>query len=508
MASRGRRYESQKKKLNIKKVIAVIFVIIVIIMAVNGVRKLFGNNNKIQEKTVPNRYFAIYTDNKWGVINSKGETVIKPEYDETIIIPDNSKDLFICTYDVNYSNNTYKTKVINGKNTEVVSGYDTITALENYDDENNLWYESDVLLVSKAGKYGIVDFKGKELLKCEYDEITALKGVKNSILIKKDGKLGLTDNIGSIIIENEYQKIEPISDKYENGYIVTDSNKKMGVINRDKSIAVEVKYQDIKKIYGDGKYVVKEADKWQVIDSEKTTYLKDKFDDVVSINGEDVIVKNNNKYGVVSLDGETKLSAKYQDMKYLFEDKYIFKQDKKYGVINLAGEELIKPTYESLIYRADAGFLEGTKPGKIDSDFIDNTLTVKLSGILSDINIENGYMKVRVNSEYKYYNFKFEEKTNRELLTTNTIFLDKKDGKYGYVDKNGVVVVDYIYDDATEQNEYGYASVKKNGLWGSINYKGKEVITQVYQLENNPVIEFIGKWHLGEDLNLNYYTDK
>ena len=409
---------------------------------------------------------------------------------------------------MNYENNTYKTKVINSKNEELVTDYDTITALENYDNENNLWYEDDVLLVSKDGKYGLVDFKGKELLKCEYDEITALKGVKNSILTKKDGKFGLTDNIGSIIIENEYKKIEPISDKYENGYIVTDSNNKMGVINRDKSLAVETKYQDIKPIYANGKYVVKEAGIWQIIDNETNTYLKDKFDDIVSINGDNAIIKNNSKYGVMSLNGETIIAAKYQDMSYLFEDKYIFKQNNKYGVINLAGEELIKPTYESLIYRADAGFLEGTKPSEINSEFIDNALTVRLTGILSDINITDGYMKVRVDSEYKYYNFKFEEKTNKELLKTNTIFLDKKDGKYGYVNKNGIVVVDYIYDDATEQNEYGYASVKKNGLWSSIDYKGKEVITQIYQLENNPVIEFIGKWHLGEDLNLNYYTDK
>ncbi len=508
MANKGRRYNSQKKKLNIKKVIAVIFVFIVIIMAINGVRKLFGGGNKIQEKTVPNRYFSVYTDNKWGVINSKGEIIIKPEYDETIIIPNNSKDLFVCTYDVNYENSTYKTKVINSKNEEVVTGYDTITALENYDNENNLWYEDDVLLVSKDNKYGLVDFKGKELLKCEYEEITTLKGVKNSILTEKDGKLGLTDNIGSIIIENEYKKIEPISDKYENGYIVTDSNNKMGIINRDKSIAVEIKYEDIKQIYADGKYVVKESKKWQIIDNEKNIYLKDKFDDVVSINGDKVIVKNNDKFGVIDLNGETKISVKYQDMSYLFEDKYIFEQNGKYGVINLEGEELIKPIYESLIYRADAGFLEGTMPSEVDSEFIDNTLEVRLKGILSDINITDGYMKVRVDSEYKYYNFKFEEKTNRELLKTNTIFLDKKDGKYGYVDQNGIVVVDYIYDDATEQNEYGYASVKKNGLWGSIDYRGKEVITQIYQLENNPVIEFIGKWHIGEDLNLNYYTDK
>lgn len=57
--------------------------------------------------------------------------------------------------------------------------------------------------------------------------------------------------------------------------------------------------------------------------------------------------------------------------------------------------------------------------------------------------------------------------------TGNTLFLKKENGKYGYVDKKGNVVVDYIYDDATEQNSYGFVSVKKDGLWGSIDKNGK-----------------------------------
>lgn len=36
--------------------------------------------------------------------------------------------------------------------------------------------------------------------------------------------------------------------------------------------------------------------------------------------------------------------------------------------------------------------------------------------------------------DYKYYNFKFEEKPASNLLTSNTLFLSKKDGKYGFVD--------------------------------------------------------------------------
>ena len=33
------------------------------------------------------------------------------------------------------------------------------------------------------------------------------------------------------------------------------------------------------------------------------------------------------------------------------------------------------------------------------------------------------------------------------------------------VDAEGNVVVDYIYDDATEQNKFGYCAVKKDGVW-------------------------------------------
>ena len=74
--------------------------------------------------------------------------------------------------------------------------------------------------------------------------------------------------------------------------------------------------------------------------------------------------------------------------------------------------------------------------------------------------------------------------------------------------KNGNVVIDYIYDDATEQNQYGFAAVKKNGCWGSIDQNGKVIIEPKYNLENNLKIDFINKWHLGEDLNMNYYCEK
>ena len=170
-------------------------------------------------------------------------------------------------------------------------------------------------------------------------------------------------------------------------------------------------------------------------------------------------------------------------------------------------EEKIPFEYNYIEYVEDADFIRAQKENS-ETDLLDRAFNIKAQGIVSEINKDKNYIRLRVGEEYKYYNFKFEEKQSQEVLKDNTIFLSKKDGKYGFVDKNGIVVVDYIYDDATEQNEYGFASVKKNGLWGSIDSDGKEVIEPKYNLENNLKIDFIGKWHLGQDLNMNYYCEK
>ena len=64
--SRGKRYE--EPKLNLKKVFAVILAIVVIIMSVFIIRGVFSResqNGGITSKT----YFAVYQDNKWGVID-------------------------------------------------------------------------------------------------------------------------------------------------------------------------------------------------------------------------------------------------------------------------------------------------------------------------------------------------------------------------------------------------------------------------------------------------------
>ena len=158
--SRGRRYE--EPKLNMKKVFAVIIAIAVIIMFIFIIKKLLVKD-KDTGTISSSSYFALYKDNKWGVINSNGDIVIDPAYQEMIVIPNSKNAIFICTYDIDYETGKYKTKVLNEKNQEIFTNYDKVEAIANKDENNNLWYEENILKVEKNGKYGIINSTGKEL---------------------------------------------------------------------------------------------------------------------------------------------------------------------------------------------------------------------------------------------------------------------------------------------------------------------------------------------------------
>ena len=502
--NRGKRYNGEKK-LNIKKVIAVIIAILVIIMFVIGIKEILKDRPITNEKVFALAYYTIYEEEKWGVIDTKGNVIITPTYDEMIIIPDNTKPIFICMENVNYQDGTYSSKAINEKNQELYTNYDKVEVIYNHDENNNLWYESNVLKVQKDGKYGLINLDGKEVLECSLDSIEAMTGTKSVYITTVNGKKGLVDNMGKVIIENKYQEITSLTEQYENGFIVKNDEGKYGVINYDTSVALEEKYDMVQNVYGNNMYVVKEASVLKVINNKGESFIENRFEEVKQINSENIIIKTNGKYGVINKLSEEKIPAIYEDLSYAFGDYYIAKKDNKYGIITINNEEKLAFNYTYITYLSQADFIEA-ETEDLQTQLIDREFNVKATGMVTEINQDKNYIRVRENGEYKYYNFKLEEKESTQILATNTIFLSKKDGKYGYVNEKGVVVVDYKYEDATEQNKYGYVAVKKDGKWGCLDSKGQVVVDCIYSLENSLVVDFISKWHLASDINANYYT--
>lgn len=504
--SKGKRYDTEPK-LNMKKVFAVAIAIIVIIMFIFIIKGLLTKETttgKITSKS----YFVAYKDNKWGVIDETGNNVIDPSYKEMIIIPNSKTGVFICTYDINYETGEYKTKALNEKNEEIFTQYNKIEALQNIDTAGNLTCDKNVLKVEKDGKYGLINFDGKEITAIDYEEITAVSGIENSFKIKKDGKYGIVDNEGKIIVEAKYADIDILGKDNKSGFIVKDDSGKYGIIDYSNNQVLEIKYDTIEKIYGNDLYVVTVDGKQKVVNKENADVLTSGFDSIKQIlaNQENAVVfVKSNKYGVMNLSGEVIIDAQYDDLKETKLGTFIAKKDDKFGIIDIEKQEKLAFEYASIVYneKADIYIAEDSS---FNSNILNSNLETKLTGMLIELNETKGYLKLRINDEYKYYNFKFEEKQEIDIFPNRTLFLSKKDGKYGYVDKDGKVIVDYIYDDATEQNDCGYVAIKKDGKWGSIDSKGNVVQEPTYNLDEYLLIDFIGRWHFGLDINMNYYN--
>lgn len=496
---KGRRYNNEPK-LNIKKVIGVIIAIIVIIMFIISIRDLL-NSDSSSNKLLSTSYFLINENNKWGVIDNNAEIIIEPIYEDSIIIPNNKKDIFICTYNTNYDEGTYETKVLNSKGKEIFTEYNKVEALENYDENNNMWYEENVLRVEKDGKYGLINLDGNKILEIGYEKIHTLKGTKNSIITEIDGKKGIVNHLGQILVENKYEEIESLGQDTRS-YIVK-LNDKYGIEG-----ILECKYQDIKALNNKKTFCVKENGKYKVINTEGKIVFTEKFDNIETIKDEIIVYKYKDKYCAFDIENAKKISKTYKTLKYTTNELFISRTNNNYGIIDINGKTKIKEEYSNINYYEDINIFELEGKDSQVNTILNGELKELAKGIISEVNSEKSYIKLWTEEGYAYYNLNGEKLETKDILTNNNLFLSKQDNKYGFIDKEGNIVVDYVYDDAREQNEYGYISVKKDGLWGCLDKNGDIVSEEKYNLDNNLLIDFIGKYHIGVDINLRYYTTK
>ena len=89
-----------------------------------------------------------------------------------------------------------------------------------------------------------------------------------------------------------------------------------------------------------------------------------------------------------------------------------------------------------------------------NNEILNSNYEVKLTGMVTDLDDEDGYIEIRQGDEYKYYNFRFEEEKESDIFTSNTLFVSKKDGKYGYVDKKGNPMMENHHEVVIDKNSY------------------------------------------------------
>ena len=182
-------------------------------------------------------------DNKWGLIDLKGNIILQPKYDSIEGLRNKEGELLICE-DGKYG-------VINTKGAELIKAeYDYISGDEYYTEEAKYALSGYILgLRTENGyRYGYMNCKRKVLLETEYNEIQRLGGIGKEntdediiIVANKGGQYGLIKN-KKVIIDFRYQSIDYSG--VENLFLVTRSSK-TGVYNSLGEKILAVKYNEV-----------------------------------------------------------------------------------------------------------------------------------------------------------------------------------------------------------------------------------------------------------------------
>ena len=182
-------------------------------------------------------------EGKYGLIDLKGNVVVKAIYDSIEGLRNKEGELLIST-DGKYG-------VINCKGAELIKAkYDYISGDEYYTQQDK-YALSGYILGNKTingYRYGYMNYKRKMILEIEYNEIIRLGGIGSEdtdkdiiIVAKKEGQYGMTKN-KKVLIDYRYQSIDYTG--IENLFLVT-RNTKTGIYNSYGEKILAVKYDEV-----------------------------------------------------------------------------------------------------------------------------------------------------------------------------------------------------------------------------------------------------------------------
>lgn len=445
-------------------------------------------------------------DGKYGLINFEEKTITKPIYDEIDSLPYKEGELLV--------KQNEKYGIINIVGNKILDiAYDKIEVDGYYTDENHYQYAGYIVSIKtqEGYRYGYLNYKGKEILKAEYNDIARVKEIEdnnNSYLIHaKNGQYGITKNENQIL-QNEYQSI-----RYDatNKIFVIEKSKKYGIANLDGKVIVPIQYDQI-DITGIYLYAQNEQET-TVYNNDGTIADIDSNTSILNTSNEQYKIKINNtngtKYGVINQEGTTLIEDKYNYIEYLNDNYFIVSiENGKLGILDDKGATKIELNHDSLQKIQDTNLLQATLTENKTTQIYSKTMEKICEMQNASIEVKNDYIKVYNETEIKYFNKDGKELKNTEVFSDNQLFVKVENNQYGFIDRNGTLVVDYKYDKAYEFNAYGFAAIRKNGKWGAINEEGQEVVAPIYEIQDEQEPFFIGMFYrvtygFGEF----YYTD-
>jgi len=427
-------------------------------------------------------------DDKYGVVDFDGNVIVKPEY-EQIDSLDYKEGLLLVKKDGKFG-------VINIKGATVVkTKYDEIQSDGYYEDGAGFNKIGFIIgeKIDDEYKFGYINFKGKQILDIKYNQIERIQNTSKNedtyLVAFENNKAGFYKNKENIL-KHEYEDIAYDSN---NDCLILQKDFKQGISDLSGNIVIDIQYDNI---YISGKYVnAQNSSNVDVYDY--VTKQKLNLENVIAVNetlnsNYAIVITNDEKHKILDIQKNEIKTEEYDYLEYMYDEYFIANNKEKFGIVDINGKELVKFKYD---------FIQKISDNKIVQCVVDkNNLTdlviqdkVITSMKNADVYMGDNFVIIKSDKNFLYYDFEGNSLENTQLFDSQLYAFNEK-GKWGFVNKNGEVVIKPVYDFVTEFNEFGFAGIQKDGKWGSINLSGQVVVEPCYEIEGNSPV-FIGKYY-------------
>ena len=299
-------------------------------------------------------------------------------------------------------------------------------------DDIQPYFQGKLCKVKNGNKYGFINIEGVEILPCKYDDVAFVMGD---------------------LIEIDEQEI--VYDDSMDSFLHVKLDNKFGVVNFDGEEIIPCKYDDLTLFTKYSCLFKTELDgKYGLINFDGTEIIPCKYSDLTQF-GDAIKSKSNNKYGLITYEGTEIIPCKYDDFTIIEEygfDVIKSKSNSRYGLIRIKSEQLygewftvvqgeeILPCIFDKIETDDWGML------KVQRDNLWSYYTI------------DGTQETEFYEDIKYY-----------YDMDNPMFAAKSNGKWGYLNKAGDILIPFVLDYAGKPYKDGTAYVKYNGQSGEIH---------------------------------------
>ena len=500
-------------------------IVIIVVAAVIAIAYYFINENskKYEIAKIKNyQYFTLKKNDTFGVIDKNQNIIIEPNYTD-VKIPNPEKAIFLC-----YQGDDIT--IFNDQGQELFTEYEKVEPIKLKNIASDLMYEKTVLKYTENGKYGLIDFSGKEITKAVYEELDSLPYKEGELLVKQDGKYGVINIKGSKLVDIAYDQISvdgyyTDENQYQfSGYIVsntTDEGYRYGYVDYQGKEILEPEYNELERITGiednDNVYLIAAKNGQYGVIKNKENIINNEYQSIEYDSRNEVfVIEKSKKYGIAKLDGQIIVPVEYNQIDitgiYLYaqndqgttvynnngteasidsdiaildttNERYRIRINNevgtKYGIIDNEGKQLVEEKYNYIEYLYDGLFIASSESGELG--VINDKDEVKINLECNSVQKVGNTDLIRTVTEQTTRIYKKDmtmacELTGATVTEEDNYIKIYNNDETKYLDKEG----NELKNTDVYTNNSIFATKNEQGQWGFVDKSGNVVVDYQY----------------------------